>query len=646
MKIALAYSASDGLIAKEITKALDDSRWSFEHIQCSKDAKDSGCLADHLSKFSGPVILLVSDALLKQTNCIDGMLGLFTEREDDILPIFLPTKDGKALKLDKIGDIIKYINYWQDKYLSFRSQRRELNLENDESFQVHLDTVRNISKEIGEFLRFFRDSQHPSLSEFQENHYKVFFDFLELPEVWKTFKQSTTEGGQTPAEDPQDEGSDENDILEGELADIPGISLLPDVNDDVKETEESGEPSEEEVLLRKIEAEPRTSSHYYNYAVYCLERNSDFEKAREYFELTLEIDPHHPFAWYQIANIYHQNGKINLALDAYKKAVANNTDVKTEENNLKFGLVQEPVLTDANPYEVALDTLKANIDKLSALIRKKDEENRRLEQERAQAKKEEKPGTGKLALITGATSGIGKATAFAFGQGGFNLILTGRRKERLDTIAESIIDEYKVEVKTLIFDVANAEETKKVLGLLRGKWRNIDVLVNNAGKAKGLSPVHEGKLSHWDEMIDTNIKGLLYVTRMISPWMVKRREGMIINLCSSAGKEVYPNGNVYCATKHAVDALTKGMRLDLHAYNIRVGQVSPGHVEETEFAEVRFDGDKERAKIYEDFQPLKAGDVADAILYMATRPPYVNIQDIVMFGTQQASNLICDKSGR
>jgi NADP-dependent 3-hydroxy acid dehydrogenase YdfG len=171
-------------------------------------------------------------------------------------------------------------------------------------------------------------------------------------------------------------------------------------------------------------------------------------------------------------------------------------------------------------------------------------------------------------------------------------------------------------------------------------------LLNNAGKAKGLAPIQEGQLEHWEEMIDTNIKGLLYLTRAVAPLMAERGSGHIINISSTAGKEVYPNGNVYCATKYAVEALTKAMRIDLHKYNIRVSQVAPGHVEETEFALVRFDGDAEKAKIYEDFQPLTSKDVAEAIYFIASRPSHVNIQDVLMMGTQQASSTIIDKSGR
>ncbi|MEI6412158.1 MAG: SDR family NAD(P)-dependent oxidoreductase [Bacteroidota bacterium] len=249
-------------------------------------------------------------------------------------------------------------------------------------------------------------------------------------------------------------------------------------------------------------------------------------------------------------------------------------------------------------------------------------------------------------MITGASSGIGRATAEVFAANGHRLILTGRREDRLSALKTQLQQDFQSDVLLLPFDVRDQATVQATIDHLPEDWQNIDVLINNAGGAKGLSPIHEGDIDHWETMIDTNLKGLLYVTRAVSPGMVQRRRGHIINLSSSAGKEVYVNGNVYCATKFAVEALSRAMRLDLHKFNIRVSQVSPGHVEETEFALNRFDGDAEKAKIYNDFQPLKASDVAETIYFIATRPPHVNIQDIWLFGTQQASATVIDRSGR
>ncbi len=251
-----------------------------------------------------------------------------------------------------------------------------------------------------------------------------------------------------------------------------------------------------------------------------------------------------------------------------------------------------------------------------------------------------------LVLITGATSGIGLATARLFSSNGNDLIITGRRKDRLEEIKSDLESAHQVSVRILVFDVRNQSACQQALDSLSSEERKIDILINNAGLAKGVGPINEGRLDHWETMIDTNIKGLLYVSRIVSPWMVAQRSGQIINVCSIAGKEVYPGGNVYNATKSAVDALTKAMRLDLHMHNIRVGQVCPGHVEETEFSLVRYDGDREKSKIYSDFNPLKSSDVAEVIYFMATRPAHVNIEDVVLWGTQQASATVIDRSGR
>lgn len=249
----------------------------------------------------------------------------------------------------------------------------------------------------------------------------------------------------------------------------------------------------------------------------------------------------------------------------------------------------------------------------------------------------------KIALITGATAGIGEAIAKRMAKEGCRIIITGRRQDRLNRLKSEIEALYQAEVYTLKFDVRNYSEVEQSLTSLPETWKNIDILINNAGLAVGLNPIHEGVVDDWERMIDTNIKGLLYVTRVISPGMVERRSGHIVNLCSIAGKEVYANGNVYCATKHAVDALTKGMRIDLLPYNIRVTQVCPGAVE-TEFSIVRFKGDKDRAdKVYQGFTPLDADNIADAIYYVVSQPPHVDVQDMLVLPTAQASGTIFHK---
>ncbi len=242
-----------------------------------------------------------------------------------------------------------------------------------------------------------------------------------------------------------------------------------------------------------------------------------------------------------------------------------------------------------------------------------------------------------IALITGASSGIGEACAHTFAQQGYHLILVGRREQLLEKVANHLIAKYAIEVKTLQVDVRDKEELAYKLGTLPQQWKKVDVLINNAGLSQGLEPIDKGSTDDWDTMIDTNVKGLLYVTKIVSNWMIENKKGHIINIGSIAGKEVYANGNVYCATKHAVDALNKAMRIDLLPHGIKVTAIHPGAVE-TEFSIVRFKGDEARAKkVYDGFEPLIADDIAEAIWFAVSRPAHVNINDMLIMPTAQAN---------
>lgn len=249
----------------------------------------------------------------------------------------------------------------------------------------------------------------------------------------------------------------------------------------------------------------------------------------------------------------------------------------------------------------------------------------------------------RIVLITGATAGFGKACAYEFAKNGYDLILTGRRGERLKTISEDLSNLYGRETLVLEFDVRNKESVDQNLGKLDDKWKNVDVLINNAGLASGFDTLQEGSLEDWDKMIDTNVKGLLYVSRAILPGMVNRGSGHVINIGSTAGKEVYAKGNVYCASKHAVDAISKGMRIDLLGTGIKVTQIAPGAAE-TEFSEVRFHGDKETAKkVYDGYQPMSAQDIASVAYYTTTLPPHLCINDLVLTSLSQANSFYIDR---
>lgn len=394
-------------------------------------------------------------------------------------------------------------------------------------------------------------------------------------------------------------------------------------------------------LRRATKDKEPVGDAFYRYALLLAGPVGRRKKAIKVLRAGISIDPGHAFAHYELAVLLHQRGDLDEARNYFRIACSLNPAFKTEANQRAFSA--EPlVVAGTQAEEDALAALKHNIAALEAMMAERD----------AAPEPEPAPappppiGAGKTVLISGASAGIGRATARRLAAEGYRLILIGRRLARLEALATELEKSHETETLLLELDVRHQEAVANAIDSLAADWSTIDVLINNAGKAKGVDPIHEGQIEHWEEMIDVNLKGLLYLTRAVSPRMVDREEGTIINVCSTAGKEVYPNGNVYCATKHAVDALTRATRLDLVKYGIRVGQICPAMVEETEFSLVRYDGDEERAKIYEDFQPLRASDVAEAVCFMVTQPRHVNVLDMVLQGTQQASSTVVDRSGR
>lgn len=358
---------------------------------------------------------------------------------------------------------------------------------------------------------------------------------------------------------------------------------------------------------------------YYEYGLLQKEEKS-YHKASESFREALLLDERYEEAYFGLAQCLREMGRLEEAKANYLQAC----------------------VLDAERFETA-----ENDNYFKVIRAKQEEENLEEEQEmEAALEPEEHPNASTVVLVTGATSGIGRSIAGQFALSGYKVIMAGRRTERLEALKElleSHLEEAQIHCLTL--DVRDLEAVKAAVEGLPEGWKDIDILVNNAGLAKGFGSIHEGEIDHWETMIDTNLKGLLYVTRAISPRMVERQTGHIINIGSVAGVEAYKGGGVYCATKAAVDSLTRSMRLDLYQHNIKVTAVHPGHVEQTEFAEVRYE-DAEKAKIYEDFKPLSAKDVADTVVYVATRPEHVNIQNVLLFSTQQASATAVDRSGR
>jgi NADP-dependent 3-hydroxy acid dehydrogenase YdfG/tetratricopeptide (TPR) repeat protein len=396
--------------------------------------------------------------------------------------------------------------------------------------------------------------------------------------------------------------------------------------------------------------------------------SGDYDLAKYYWDRATEADPLYPHIWQKLGLMTseHLPDKLQTAIVYLKKALEiDPSDQIVRQRLIELGVLEAPAATEIQEEAVAKETEQTTTPSQEELettppmveepVSEEEIETPLLPEAPVAEEKNElahpsflppKPSARGTVLITGATSGIGRATAIEFARHGYRLLLTGRRSDRLFALKSELEQTFGVEVYPLLFDIRDGEAVEQALNSRPDNWKNVDILVNNAGLAKGLAPIHEGNLDHWETMIDTNVKGLLYISRIISREMVARKQGHIVNISSTAGKEAYVNGNVYCATKFAVEALTRSMRFDLFQHGIRVSQVSPGHVEETEFALVRFDGDAERAKIYNDFQPLKASDVAEAIWFIASRPPHVNIQDVFMMSSQQASATTINRSGR
>jgi len=775
--IALAYCIDNIKVAEEIERQLSRASYSFEHFYCKRTTNEEALSAQLRSKV-GPVLLIISDNFLKSAQCMSGGLKLLQERGSDILPIVVDgqqrdeqgNQSSVPTQFDRVSDIIKYINYWQDQYLDLRKQKRQLQDELDEeAFNEHLRVMRDVSGEVGEFLRTLRNMDFMTYEEFSANSFEQFFQFTDDDAGWRMFRDLQPLVPPTPMP-PQPESKPEPEPEpEVNLNDIPGMDILKERQADTEEpapqesqdvqpqeeptpepqptestsnnsfhfisesdsdenigskeffqTESSSEPEESvedilvqvdnllqfenrpealQVLEKAVQSRPNHAELRYRYASllamksdqqsaaveqlehvleadpeheealylrgqlaeleedFLLAKNSyekvidqddenadayyrlgmvisanfpdQMEQAAKYFKKAAKHDPYnfdalyryanllseeldkpkkamkylrkvlkaqpsHPFANYDLAVLYHQQGDQANAREYYLRAVKINPELKTPKNDkaFEFKIKPESITGEKALTEDTIETLKQSIRQLEDMLHAQ----QKAAEEQPALEKSSLPGKGKTVLITGATAGIGRATAELLAENGFSLILTGRRQERLEKMEAELEDQYPTSVQTLAFDVRDAKAAEQAFGALDAEWQTVDILINNAGKAKGLSPIHEGELDHWEEMIDTNVKGLLYMTRLVAPQMVKRGKGQIINIGSSAGKEVYPNGNVYCATKSAVDALTKSMRLDLHKHNIRVSQISPGHVEETEFARVRFDGDEERAK--------------------------------------------------
>ena len=611
--------------------------------------------------------------------------------------------------IDRMANALHYMQHWQDTWLAMSDRHQELEGEAKAALSPELDAIRNLANQVGDLISTLREAGYMTLEQFEANDYEAFFRKFNLADWHGQYKRFMAQLAENQALE-QSVHLPEMPVAGGLLAPEPMPETYPELQGSTRETvlpdSKTGHslPSEPETELSTIHGQTEIQQAAQD-AWFWIEKGHT-ERGLELFKIAMEQYPASDWLKSEFQRASRQINLSNTDQQTYQPISPNAPQTQDEAKSYdimgdmavergdylfakycwdrvaeldpkypgifrKLGLMTVEHLRDyretANIYLQKALEADPNDQELNNLLSKEaaPQELSRPEvptppvsavpvtpppvpgeQLQPNPTGNESSRNNTLVLITGASSGIGRATAEIFARNGYRLILTGRRLERLEELKSRFEAEHGSEVHLLQFDVRDQKAVEAAISQLPEAFQDIDILVNNAGLAKGLAPIHEGNLDHWETMIDTNLKGLLYVTHMISPGMVRRRKGHIINLGSSASKEAYPNGNVYCATKFAVEALTKSMRFDLHAHNIRVSQVSPGHVEETEFAITRFDGDAERAKIYNDFLPLKSSDVAEAIFFMATRPPHVNIQDIQLFATQQASSMVINRSGR
>jgi NADP-dependent 3-hydroxy acid dehydrogenase YdfG len=635
---------------------------------------------------SDKFILVITDQFLKNRKCLEPLLMSEDELERGNIFSIIYYHPGLS-RTDKIFDVKSqgsidlyyYRNFWERRYTNERRWIIDSDKSQDSDRMNYLNAIKRIKDNFDHLISKLCSMPMVALHQLEENRFQSIKDWLE----------------------GSDAGSLHSELANDLLSRVPSLRLElqheePDVHQEEKERDEK--PYEGDLLKKLIEfkkSQLGDSEIEDDYIKEQIERTKEELKrqseisAKEEDEKELLHDlaykfhiPHDEISEQEESIIVDENeeDEVNFSnslgskalslrqsadpdeelhqlLDLSSKYQQKEKETEMSEENGQDRLYYEMALfkyhegnyPDAQKYykmAVQINPQLGNKRNDQAFNRKgplKYKEAISTDQTWIQRDQVQQKDKSLHVLITGATSGIGKSTAEIFAKSGHKLTITGRRKKRLKKIREQWEAQYGIDVDILKFDIRNFDETKKELSKLNGP---VDVLINNAGLASGLSEIHIGDIEDWERMIDTNIKGLLYATRCVAPSMVENQQGHIINVGSVAGKEAYPKGNVYNASKFAVEGLTRAMRLDLHKYNIRVSQISPGHVEETEFAKVRFHGDEEKAKIYEDFNPVTSFDIAEIIYFMVTRPHHVNIQDVLVMGTQQASATTIDRSGR
>jgi NADP-dependent 3-hydroxy acid dehydrogenase YdfG len=755
-KIIFACSQTDRVLAEQVQRDLETVGIELD-IRTDQDC----ALAPVLQSADCPVLLLVSGAFLTSAGCLLELLPVLQEqiRRNRLIVVLGNAESGESgaalpLRIDRMSDLLHFLNYWQNTYLNLITQQQQLPAERRSELEPKLQEAQLLTGQIGNILTTLRDTLYFSWQQITGADYQLLFQQIELPELFAQYQmrkqarpvepqaaQETTPATQETARVPlppagpvrftpvEPEAASlivsatdavKQDLSAETLETEPDFSTLPPSEAEIQRTIDDAwlwirngylerglevfqlaleqypqfeqlrsayllalakfarAPEEAERQLEILHDNGLEEAKSYDLMGEIAQTKGDYLFAKYAWDRALQINPNYPGLYRKLGLMTSehlpdyrdtathylkaalaqapQDIEVNFRLGQLLTQLQEPEEAtiylkKTLELDPLHGLAKgllEKLTTPPQPAEMVVPPPPDIQEPLSVLETLLEQPQAPPLEITAAAPEKATPKRAdiKTVLITGASSGIGRATAEIFAQHGHRVILTGRRLERLEMLKNRFDDLYKNDVLVLSFDLRDPLAVEAAIRQLPDDWKQVDILINNAGLAKGLAPIHEGNLEHWETMIDTNIKGLLYITRLIAPGMVERRNGHIINIGSSAGKETYPNGNVYCATKFAVDALTKAIRMDLYTHNVRVSQVSPGHVEETEFALTRFDGDAERARIYDQFQPLRASDVAETIYFIASRPPHVNIQDVFMYGSQQASATMIDRSGR
>jgi len=639
-------------------------------------------------------LFIITDQFLKNKKCLDPILinlELLTAENSFVLiyhhhglsrtdKIFDVKSQGKI-------DVYYYRNFWERRYINERRWIIDSDMSQNDEKMNYLNGIKNIKEHFDAISQKLSLLPSATLEELEKSNYKNLSQWLKDPEALDIGEKQTPndllsrvpslkmevdpdeadqeDSSSEPASQEEEKQNFEGDLLkklikfkksqlgDSEIGEEYIKQQISQTQAELKSSQEEEEDkSQEQDLLEEL-------AHRLKLKLGDEQQTHTPDEENEEEDHEIIVDDEDATNWaYEAASRRTRNPEEELKalLDLQEQEELANKRTMSDQNG-----------EDRLYYEMALfkyrqglyDEAKRYYEKSKALNPQLgNKRNENAFSHKGPLKYEEaisiqnpvpavsvpKKGEVMTVLITGATSGIGRATAERFAKAGHHLILTGRRKKRLNRIKDQWENQYNIKIDTLKFDIRDMEETVDKLSQLRD--RNIDILINNAGLASGLSEIHEGDIEDWERMIDTNIKGLLYATRSIAPQMVTRGRGHIINIGSIAGKQAYPKGNVYNASKFAVEGLTQAMRMDLHKYNIRVSQIAPGHVEETEFAKVRFHGDEDKAKIYGDFNPVTSSDIAEIIYFMAIQPDHVTIQDVLVAGTQQASATMIDRSGR